>query len=233
MRRLFYLSAAAVLAAAPALAQPAPGGPPPAAGPGADRPAGPGGARAGAPRLVMKVSKDPAAASAGTYRLDKKHVGVIVSVTHNGGFSYSIFRMNDVEGTLIWDPAKPEASQVTATIAANSLATNVPGFADQLTGPLYLDSAKYPAITFTSTAIKRTGPTTGVITGDLTMHGVTQPVTLDTTMIGAGQAMLGQTVGFSAKAHVSRIAFGVGQPTTRDIGDDLEITINLEFNKVK
>lgn len=232
MRRFFYLAAAAMLAAAPALAQPAPGGPPPA-GPGEFRPAGPGGPGPGRPRLVMQASKDPAAAPAGTYRLDKRHVGVIVSVTHNGGFSYSIFRMNDVQGSLIWDPAKPEASQLTATIAANSLATNVPGFADQLTGPLYLDSAKFPTITFTSTSIRRTGPTTGLITGDLTMHGVTQPVTLDTTMIGAGQAMLGKTIGFQAKAHVSRIAFGVGQPNTRDIGDDLEIAINLEFNQVK
>jgi polyisoprenoid-binding protein YceI len=209
MRGFSYLAAAVIAAAAPALAQPGPGEPQPA----------------------MHVSKDPAAASAGTYALDTRHVGVIVSVTHAGGFSYSIFRMNEVQGALIWDPARLEQCQVTARIAANSLTTNVPGFGDELTGPRYLDSAKFPAIAFASTSIKRTGPTTGLITGNLTLHGVTRPVTLDTTLIGAGQGRFGQVVGFSAKAHVSRIAFGIGPPDTQNIGDNLEIAIDLEFDK--
>jgi polyisoprenoid-binding protein YceI len=209
MRPLICLAAVAALAAAPAAAQ---------------QP------RTGAPATPFKATMDPAASSPGSYALSKNHVGVIVKVRH-AGFSYSVFRMNVVSGALSWDPARLETSKVTASIAANSLSTNVPGFAETLTGPMWLDAAQFPAIVFTSTSIRRTGPTTGVITGDLTLHGVTRPVALETELTGAGQGPNGPTLGFTAKTVVRRSDFGVG-PVSQTVGDEMRVEIDLEFIKI-
>ncbi|HTK36770.1 MAG TPA: YceI family protein [Caulobacteraceae bacterium] len=209
MRGLVCLAAVAALAGAPALAQPP--------RPAANTPPAP-------------ATRNPLAAPAGTYALSRNHVGLIVKVQHSG-FSYSIFRMNTVSGSLTWDPARPEASKVTATIAANSLSTNVAGFAETLSGPIWLDAATYPTITFTSTAIRRTGPTTGVVTGDLTLHGVTKPVALQVEMTGAGQGVQTPAIGFSATGVVRRSDFGAG-PASMVVGDEMAINIDLEFNKV-
>ncbi len=201
--RLAYWVAALMMAASPALAQQ---GPP-------------------APRVA---SKDPIAAPPGTYDLDTRHVAVTIKVLR-GGFAYSLFRMGGVQGALTWAPDAPAKSKVTAVIAANSVMTNVPGFGDALAGPRWLNAAQFPTITFASTSIKRTGPTTGEITGDLTLRGITKPVTLQTTLVGVGQGKP-PVIGFSAVGHVSRSAFGVG-PATPAIADDLEISIDLEFDK--
>lgn len=209
MRALVCLAAAA-LAAAPALAQ-QPG--------------------SGAPATPFKATMDPAASPAGSYTLSKNHVGLIVKVQH-AGFSYSVFRMNAVSGSLTWDPAKLETSKVTASIAANSLSTNVPNFAETLTGPVWLDAAQFPTIAFTSSSIRRTSPTTGVIAGDLTLHGVTRPVVLQAELTGAGQGPNGPTLGFTAKTTVRRSDFGVG-PASQTVGDEMRIEIDLEFIKAR
>jgi polyisoprenoid-binding protein YceI len=154
---------------------------------------------------------------------------VIIKVQH-AGFSYSVFRMNAVSGSLTWDPARLETSKVTAAIAANSLSTNVPGFAETLTGPVWLDAAQFPTITFTSTSIRRTSATTGVITGALTLHGVTRPVALQTELTGAGQGPNAPTLGFTAKTVVRRSDFGVG-PVSPTVGDEMRVEIDLEFIK--
>jgi polyisoprenoid-binding protein YceI len=184
---------------------------------------------AGRPTTPFKATMDPMAAPAGVYGLTGYHVSVIVKVLH-AGFSYSAFRMNTVAGSLTWDPARLETSKVTATIAANSLSTNVPNFAETLTGPVWLDAARFPTIAFTSTSIRRTGPTTGLITGDLTLHGVTKPVTLDAALTGAGQGPNGPTVGFTATAVVRRSDFGAG-PVIDVVGDEMKVEIDLEFIK--
>jgi polyisoprenoid-binding protein YceI len=203
-------AAAAVLAAAPTLAQqPRPGD---------------------APRPAIRATKDAAAAPAGTYEMARSHIALIVKVAH-AGFSASVFRMNGVSGALTWDPAKLETSKVTTTVAANSLDTYVPGFAETLTGPLWLDAARFPTITFTSTSIQRTGPTTGLITGDLTLHGVTRPVVLRAELTGAGQGPNAPTLGFTAKAMVRRSDFGVG-PASQIVGDEMEVDVDLEFVKI-
>ncbi|MDB5459277.1 MAG: hypothetical protein JWO72_1018 [Caulobacteraceae bacterium] len=208
MRRLAcFTLAAATLLAAPALAQPITAKPEPA-----------------------KASKDPAAAPAGTYALDPHQVGVILRVPHGGGFSFSVFRLAAVSGVLSWNPANIEASKVSVKIDAKSLETNVPGFAAQLTGPNFLNTALFPDATFRSTAVKRTGPTTGEVTGDLTLHGVTRPLTLTVDLVGAGPALRGPAVGFHGHGVFHRSDFGVG-PVSAMIGDDVEVTIDVEFDK--
>jgi polyisoprenoid-binding protein YceI len=208
MRRFvcLALAAAAAITAVPAMAQTNPK-PPPA-----------------------KATQDPMASPAGTYALDARHVSVLLRLAHGGGFSYSVFRMGDVSGVLSWNPAKIEDCKVSVKIAARSLETNVPGFAEELTGPQFLNAALFPDATFLSTAIKRTGPTTGEITGNLTLHGVTRPLTLAVDLVGAGSGMRGPAIGFHAHGTFHRLDFGVG-PVSPAIGDEVELVIDVEFDK--
>lgn len=207
MRRLAGLIlAAAALAAAPALAQTGSRPPP------------------------VRASKDPAAAPAGVYILDSRQVAVLVRVPHGGGFSFSVFRMADVSGALSWDPVNVEASKLNVKVAARSLQTNVPGFAEQLTGSDFLNAAQFPYAFFVSTSARRTGATTGEITGAFTLHGVTKPLILAVELVGAGQALRGAALGFHAQGAFHRSDFGVG-PISPVIGDEVEVVIDVEFNK--
>jgi polyisoprenoid-binding protein YceI len=177
-----------------------------------------------------RASKDPATAPRGVYILDQRQVSVIVRVPHGGGFSFSVFRMADVSGALSWDPANIESSRLNVKIAAKSLQTNVPEFAAQLTGPDFLNAARFPDAAFVSTSVKRTGPTTGEITGDFTLHGVTRPLTLAVDLVGAGPALRGAALGFHGQGTFHRSDFGVG-PVSSVIGDDVEVVIDVEFGK--
>jgi polyisoprenoid-binding protein YceI len=198
--------AAAALTAAPALAQTGSRAPP------------------------VRASKTPAASPAGVYILDSRQVSVLLRVPHGGGFSFSVFRMADASGALSWDPVHVEASRLNVKVATRSLQTNVPGFAEQLTGPDFLNAAQFPDASFVSTSVRSTGATTGEVTGNFTLHGVTKPLTLAVELIGAGPALRGAALGFHAQGAFHRSDFGVG-PVSSVIGDDVEVVIDVEFNK--
>jgi polyisoprenoid-binding protein YceI len=192
---------------------------------------------AAAPSLVLAAaappaaSKDAAAAAAGSYKMDTSHTSVIARIGHGNGFSFSTFRFGASTGTLTWDPARVENSKVEINLDPKSIQTPVAGFADELAGERYLNTAKYPTARFVSTAVRRTGPTTGQITGDLTFMGVTKPVVIDAELVGAGNNMRGvATVGFSGKARFKRSDFGF-TALFPIIGDEVELLIDTEFNK--
>ena len=88
----------------------------------------PAGAQTGLPQGVFAGEHDYHQAPAGTYALDPDHAGVIARVSHIG-YSYSVFRFDKVAATLTWDPAKPDASSLKATVQTGSIATKVAGFA--------------------------------------------------------------------------------------------------------
>ncbi|WP_297514649.1 YceI family protein [uncultured Caulobacter sp.] len=176
---------------------------------------------------------------AGDYTLDKSHASLVFRVSHLG-FSRYTAAFADFDAKLRFDQNNPSASSLEATVDPKSLTLPHPpaGFVQQLTGPQWLNAATYPAITFKSTKIETTGPDTGKVTGDLTLHGVTKPVVLDVTYNGgyAGHAMDPHArVGFSAKGAFKRsdfgVAFGVPAPgTTMGVGDEVEVTIEAEFS---
>jgi polyisoprenoid-binding protein YceI len=176
---------------------------------------------------------------AGDYKLDKAHASLVFKVNHLG-FSHYTARFADFDASLKFDPANPAASTVEATIDPRSLELNTPpaGFKADLTGPQWLDSAKYPAITFRSTKVEVTGVDTAKITGDFTLHGVTKPVTLDATFNGgyAGHPMDPHArIGFSAHGVFKRSEFGMGfgvpaPGSTMGVGDEVDVAIEAEFS---
>ncbi len=178
-------------------------------------------------------------APSGDYTLDKAHASLTFQVNHMG-FSHYTARFKSFDAKLKLDPANPSASTINVTIDPRSLDVNAPpaGFLNSLLGTQWLDAARYPRITFTSTRVGLIGPDTAKVTGDLTLHGVTKPVTLDVKFNGGyrGFAMDPHArVGFSAHGAFKRSDFGIayGIPaagTTMGVSDDVDVQIETEFN---
>ena len=196
-------------------------------------------APAAAPAATAELKPPKADVPAGDYTLDKPHATVVFRVSHMG-FSHYTAAFANIDAKLHFDQNNAAASTLEATIDPKSLTVSAPpaGFLEELTGPHFLDAATYPAITFKSTKIETTGPDTGKVTGDLTLHGVTKPLVLDVTYNGgyAGHPMDPHArVGFSAKGSFKRsdygVAFGVPAPgTTMGVGDEVQVTIEAEFS---
>lgn len=183
-------------------------------------------------------------AMAGVYDLDKTHASVTFRVDHLGMSRYTA-RFTGIDGRLNFDPANPAAMSVEASVDTGSIKTDypnpTPNFDAELAGPNWLDAARFPKITFKSTAVEPTGPNTAKVTGDFTLHGVTRPLVLDVTFNGGydGAPMdPGSRIGFSAQGKLKRsdfgVSYGVPQPgSTFGVGDEVEIQIEAEFTKPK
>ncbi len=174
------------------------------------------------------VSLNPADAPAGTYVLDKTHASLTASLSHMG-LSHYTMRFDVLDASFSYDPKAPEASRVQATVDANSLdvgdAKVSAAFARD-----FLAGDDKPQIVFTSTAIAYTGAH-GTMTGDLTLRGVTRPVTLDVTFNGTGPGLLGgHRMGFSATGDIKRSDFG-SKAWLSAVGDDVHIVIEAEFQR--
>ena len=170
-------------------------------------------------------------ATAGTYTSDLQHTAVIARVSHLG-FSMSAFRFGKSSATLQWNPAHIEKSKLNATVDPASIATPVPGFAKQLLGAEYLNTAKYPAATFVSTAFHAKDFRHGTVDGKLTIMGKTVPATFDVMLIGAGPGFaagpaMGHVIGIRAVTHVDPKAIGL----LAVFSDPIEIAIDTEFTK--
>ena len=182
-------------------------------------------------------------APAGDYVMDLSHTSVNFRVSHLG-LSYYTARFTEVDGKLAFDPAHPSGQSVTASIDARSLQTNYPDPAeldfDTKVEDQFFDAANHPRITFVSTRVEPTGPRTARVIGDLSLHGVTRPVTLAATFNGgykAGQMdPSGARIGFSATGAFRRSDFGIGYGipapgTTMGVGDVVQVTIESEFTR--
>lgn len=180
----------------------------------------------GLPPGVSCGGDDLSLATAGTYAIDPNHAAVIAKVSHIG-YSYSVFRFDKVAGTLSWDPAAPEASKLSVSVDTGSIATNVPGFAAELSGDKFLKSAAFPKATFVSTAFRRKDATHGTVTGDFTLMGVTAPLTFDVTMVGAGKGFGQPRLGVEATASIDPKKFGMPPFFV----DPIQLVIDVEFQR--
>ncbi|MCJ2088947.1 YceI family protein [Methylobacterium sp. E-005] len=176
-------------------------------------------------------TRDPAQIQAGTYAVDPGHTQVGWRVSHMG-FSNYTGGFSDVSGTLELQPKNPAAAKLSVKIPVASVTTTSAKLTDELKGDQWLDAAKFPDMTFVSTKVAPAGKDHAKVTGDLTLHGVTKPVTLDVTLVGAGVNPLSKkyTVGFEATGTLKRSEFGV-KTYVPLIGDELHLTIAGAFEK--
>jgi polyisoprenoid-binding protein YceI len=184
----------------------------------------------------------PVEVPSGQYTLDPNHSTVTVNARHFGLSNYAL-RFNTVSGSLNFNAEDPTQSTVEAIVAVTSLDTPYSGDRDfdaELQNSEWLDSANFPTATFRSTSVERTGPNTARVTGDLTLHGVTHPVTFDVTYNAshlrhpAGAPM--SLIGFSARATITRSQFGVTTLMSTaggndGVGDEVELRIEAEFTR--
>jgi polyisoprenoid-binding protein YceI len=160
------------------------------------------------PKLVFGAA-DPMLAPAGAYTLDPSHTSVVARVSHIG-YSFSTFRFGKTAGTLTWDPKSPASSKLSATVETSSIMTPVAGFAAELSGAKYLNSAANPQASFTATAFHPTDATHGKVDGTFTLMGKTKPVTFDVSLVGAGPGFFGHPrMGIHAETSINPQDYGL------------------------
>ncbi len=174
------------------------------------------------------TSRDPAQVPPGSYVLDKKHASLIVRVPHLGGFSRYTMRFTGLSGGFDYDPAAWQAAKVNIAVDPKSIDTEDSIFSRTVAG--YFEPGKYPVILFDSTGLVTESEGQGRLTGNLTFHGVTKPVTLDVVFNGVGPGLLGAgtRMGFSGSGRIKRSEFGVtaARPFA---GDDVDLLFEVEF----
>jgi polyisoprenoid-binding protein YceI len=189
--------------------------------------------QAAAAEAAAAPAADPSAAPAGVYRTDPKHAYITFSYDHFG-YSRPQVRWRSWSAELIWDSERPEKSSVSVVIDATKPDSGVDAFDQHLRSPDFFNAAEFPQITFKSTSLTRNGPTTGRMVGDLTIKGVTKPVTLDVTLNRAADDSFASAykLGFSGKGIVKRSDFGVDKYAP-NVSDEVTLTIEAEFVKPK
>ena len=183
------------------------------------------------PLLAPDVASDAAALKPGNYVLDQKHASLVFKVGHLG-FSNYVGRFEIFDVTLDFDQANPELARVEAAIDMTSLNVANESFAQTLMGSNWFDVETFPQTVFRSMSIEVTGENTGVLMGELTLHGVTNPIAMDVVFNGGGYDRLrgAYVLGLSAKTTVSRAAFGVDRFPIL-VGDNVNLEIEAEFLK--
>ena len=169
----------------------------------------------------------------GSYALDDTHAYLSFSYSHLG-LSNPQIHFADFDANLELDGNDMSQSQVSITIDAASLDSAVPALDDDLKGADFFDVANHPEITFHSTAYDETSESTGRLTGDLSVRGVTMPVTLDVIINSAAMNPLNrrEMIGFSASGVLHRSDYGLTAYSSL-VSDELLLSVQVEFEKAK
>ena len=179
--------------------------------------------------VALAVASSTALA-ADTYVIDPTHTYPMFEISHLG-FSTTRGGFNTTEGTVVLDLAKKSGS-VDITIDANSLATPVPKLDEHLKNEDFFDVARYPTITFKSDQLAFEGDTLKSVTGELTMHGVTKPVTLAVTHFVCKEhpMMKKPHCGAEAEATIQRSDWGISTYSPA-VGEDVKLKIQIEATR--
>jgi polyisoprenoid-binding protein YceI len=181
---------------------------------------------------MLALAAPMALAQTSTWVPDKAHSGVDFSILH---MSLSKVRghFGNIGGTITWNEADVTKSTVNVTIDVTTVDTAVTQRDNDLKSAKFFDAAQFPTATFVSTSVSKSG--SGLkVDGNLTLHGVTKPVTLDVE--GPTGPVNGMDKkphsGFSASTKIKRTDFGIaaGYPATV-VGDDVSLTIDLDVVK--
>ncbi len=182
-----------------------------------------------------QVSTNPNMAPAGRYKVSAPHTQVVFAIMHMGLSPY-YGRWSGIDGKLEFDPASPEKSTVSVTIPMNTVNTPSDRLTTELCSASTFNCAANPTATFKSTSVRRTGNNSGDITGDLTLAGVTKPVTIHATFHGGTKRMDSGAymLGFSATASIKRSTFGLTKMSwAAFVADDVNLLIEAEFAEDK
>ena len=179
--------------------------------------------------LAMLVgSMQSIQAQAVTYRIDPVHSFIIFRVKHlNTGFAYG--RFNTFSGTFVVDERNPANSSIELEIEANSVDTGNSQRDDHLRNPDFFNARQFPKITFKSTRVRKLNDTTVEVQGNLTMRGVTRPITARVTFTGKGRNQRGQEIiGFETAFTIRRSQFNINYGLNGGLDDEVRVTFAVE-----
>lgn len=176
------------------------------------------------------TNKNPSAVEAGTFQVEPIHTRVLFKVSHLG-FTYWYGDFAGASGTLVIDPKHASNAKLDVSLPVASISSVNAKLDDELKGADWLDTAQFPTATFVSRKVTADKGHAEVL-GDLTLHGVTKPVTLHVSFNGSGINPMDKayTAGFEARGTIQRSAFGVSKYVPL-VGDDVELIISAAFER--
>ena len=168
---------------------------------------------------------------AGVYQLDRQHAYITFSYTHLG-FSNPYLRFRDFDVAFELNPSAPEQSKIGVTIQAASIDSGVDEFDDHLKDEQFFNVSSYPEIQFTATKIELSSEDEGTLHGELSMKGITKPVSLDVKLNAAGDHPIARkpSLGFSARTTLKRSDWNMGAYAPA-VSDEVSLIVEVELNK--
>ncbi|RZJ33306.1 MAG: polyisoprenoid-binding protein [Brevundimonas sp.] len=177
------------------------------------------------------LTKVPSEVTAGAYKLDSDHGKITWSVSHMGFSTYTGQFVN-VQAELSLNTANPAASTLTATIPLADVASGNTALNGHLQTADFFDTANHPTATFVSRSVTvdADDANEATVVGDLTLRGVTRPVTIEVEFNQAGPSM-GNTykAGFDGEATIKRSEFGINYGIPMGLGDEVKLHLEGEF----
>ena len=185
---------------------------------------------AGGVTAQAALTKVPSEVQAGAYKLDPDHGKITWSVNHLGFSTYTGQFVN-VAADLTLDSANPSASSLTATIPLTDVDPNNDALKGHLQTADFFDTANHPTATFVSRSVTvdSDDANEATVVGDLTLRGVTKPVTIEVEFNQAGAVRGAYKAGFDGEATIKRSEFGITFGQQMGLGDEVKLHIEGEF----
>jgi polyisoprenoid-binding protein YceI len=182
---------------------------------------------------ALAVAATTAGAAPERYTLDASHSQVVFSYNHLG-FSTTYAMFSGFEGEIMFDQEDPSNSQVLVSMPVKSMLTGWEARFEHLMSDDFFGAQNGDLVSFASTSIELTGDKTAMITGDLTVNGVTKSVVLDAVVNQVGDHPMAKKpwAGFSATTKVNRSDFDLGMFAPY-VSDELEVSISVEAMKAE
>lgn len=181
--------------------------------------------------LAAALASAPLSAIAGPWAIDKGHASINFSVDHFG-FSDVHGQFREFDAQIDFDPENIDATSASFTINAASFDTNLAARDDHVKSADFLNVDEYPSITFTTTKVTQTGDETADIEGEMTIRGVTKPVTFKAELNQLGASPFDpslEVAGFTISGEIDRTEFGIDTYAPA-IGATLPVVINFEMS---
>lgn len=186
---------------------------------------------------ILALAQFSVVASAKDYNVDRGHSAVMFEIRHLLTKARGQFK--DFEGTFSFDEKALDKSKVDFTVKVASIDTNDTKRDDHLRAADFFDVEKFATMTFKSKALKAAGKGKYKLSGDLSLHGVTKPVTFDLEYLGSDKDPWGNDrASFSAAAKINRKDYGLVWNKTLEsgrllVGEDVDVKLEVEGTAVK
>jgi polyisoprenoid-binding protein YceI len=177
--------------------------------------------------MSLVALAEPTAGKA-SFKVDPVHSAVLFKILHMGA-SNVWGRFNGFSGSMTLDEANPTGSALNFEVKSESVDTNNEKRDQHLKGPDFFNAKQFPAISYKGKGVKKSGEGSYEASGDLTLHGVTKPLTLKVEKVGTGKGPGGPVTGFETTFTIKRSDFGLGATFKPPmLGDEVTITASVE-----